>query len=409
MSSAASSAHGHGHADTRPADVARLTDDQGKKLVSTAGGVAAVGVLAMAAAYLSDKERFAYSYLPAFAWFVTLGLGALMFILIQHLTRASWSVAVRRQAEWLTNLLPVGLILFIPVAAFAHQLYHEWMGPEAAKDPAVMKKVAYLNASGFYVRALIFFVLWSAIAFWYSNTSKDQDTAGGLEHHRRMQKWAAPAILLTAPTLTLGGIDWLMSLDPHWYSTIFGVYIFAGAMTSSHAALALMTISLQNRGFFNRVSTVEHQHDVGKLLFGWTVFFAYIGFSQFFLIWYANIPEETIFFIRRTHHGWENISLLILFGHFVLPFLVLMSRHAKRSKPVLAGAAVWMLFMHWVDMYWLVMPSHDTELHLQWQDLATALGPFGIACLVVAVAASKSSLYPLKDPFIPETLKNENL
>jgi hypothetical protein len=211
---------------------------------------------------------------------------------------------------------------------------------------------------------------------------------------------------------TFAAFDWVMSLDPHWYSTIFGVYFFAGCALSSLATLSLITIQLQSRGLLSRVSTVEHQHDIGKLLFGFVVFWAYIAFSQFLLIWYANIPEETVWYKHRFEGSWGSVSWLLLFGHFVIPFLWLLSRTAKRIRVVLGAGAAWLLFMHYVDLYWLVMPTME-ELHHgahpSWIDLAGLLGPVGVGLAVVAARASGSTLYPVKDPRLAEALRVENL
>ncbi|MEW5853016.1 MAG: hypothetical protein AB2A00_29805 [Myxococcota bacterium] len=401
------SAHAHG---ATGADVERLDKSVSGKLVTMAAVIAAAGVLACGAALASDAKRFYFSYLTGFAWVLTLGLGGLFFVIIQHLVRAGWSVAARRQMEWLAGVLQLAAVLFIPIILGAHDLFHHWMSPEAAQDPILIKKAGYLNTGFFYTRAVIFLVAWFGLSWFFRAQSRAQDDNGNPEHTLRMQAFSAPAVLVFALSLTFAAFDWLMSLDPHWYSTIFGVYIFAGSATSSLSALALMTIALQRAGIFKSVSTVEHQHDIGKLLFGFTVFWAYIAFSQFFLIWYANIPEETIFFRHRWEEGWRGISILLMLGHFVIPFALLLSRTAKRSRLLLGIGAVWMLLMHYVDLYWLVMPNLDPHgAHFHWIDVAGLLGPAGILLLWLAIRASRDPVYPLKDPRLTETKLNENL
>jgi hypothetical protein len=210
-------------------------------------------------------------------------------------------------------------------------------------------------------------------------------------------------------TLTFAGFDWLMSLQPHWYSTIFGIYVFAGGFASALAALALLTLALQKAGVVKSVSTVEHRHDIGKLLFAFTVFYAYISFSQYFLIWYANIPEETIFYAQRWVGGWKAASLVLVFGHFVIPFALLLSRAGKRSPLVLGLAAGVILFSHWADMYWLVMPVLDAATpRLSWVDLAGLLGPVSALLLWVAERAAREPLYPVGDPRLREAVRLEN-
>lgn len=392
------------------ADNPKLDPASGKKWIGIAGGVAAVGLGLSAAAFAADRERFAFSWLVGFTFTATVGLGGLFFVLIHHLTRAGWSVAARRQAEWLSSILLAVPVLFLPVYALKDTLYAAWLGPNAAHDEVVHEKAAYLNAGAFTVRAAVYFAAWILLAWWFSKESEKQDVDGDPGHTLKMQARSAPAMPLFGLTLTFAAFDWLMSLDPHWYSTIFGVYVFSGAVVSGLAALALLTVGLQTSGYFRKVSTVEHRHDVGKLLFGFTVFWAYIAFSQFFLIWYANIPEETLFFRERMTHEWMPISALLLFGHFVVPFGWLMSRHTKRSAKGLCLGAVILLAMHWIDMYWLVMPNLDHHApHFSWIDLAGLLGPAGVGALVVARKAASTNLFPTQDPRLSETYKVENL
>lgn len=387
-----------------------LSDAQNGKVLRLAGLAAGMGLLLAGAGLATDATRFAFSYLVGFIWLVTIGLGALFFVILQHVVRAGWSVSARRPMEWLSSgILPACIVLFAPVAVFSHQLYHHWMGPEAAHDAALRGKAAYLNPGFFYGRAVFFLLAWAVLALWFARTSRKQDTTGDLALTRRMQARSAPAMLVLGLTLTFAAFDWLMSLTPHWYSTIFGVYVFSGAVTSSLSALALITIALQRSGVVKGISTVEHRHDIGKLLFGFTVFWAYIAFSQFILIWYANLPEETIYYRNRSDGSWMAVSMLLLFGHFILPFIGLLSRTAKRNVTGLAVAAGWMLFMHWVDVYWLVMPTLDAGgAHLSWIDLGGLLLPAGLGALVVARIAASGPAYPLRDPRLAESIRLEN-
>lgn len=374
------------------------------------GALAVLGIGLSIAGAAADSHRFAFSYLTGFMFVLTLALGGLFFILIQHVTRAGWSPAPRRQAEWLASLLPVCALLFLPVVFFSHDLYHHWMGEQAAQDEILVGKSAYLNPTFFYIRAVIYFVVWSALGWYFTRLSRQQDESGDPEITNRMQAAAPVAILLTALTLTFAAFDWLMSLDPHWFSTIFGVYIFSGAFVGALAVMALITIALRSSGLAGAELTVEHQHDIGKLLFGFTVFWAYIAFSQFFLIWYANIPEETLWYGQRWEGGWKTLSYMLIFGHFWIPLVLLLSRHAKRSKLVLGIGATLLLAMHYVDMYWLVMPTldlHDTNF--TWYDLAGLLGPVGVMAGWLGLRASRDAIYPLRDPRLPEAVQLVNL
>lgn len=391
-------------------DAKQLPKNVGESLTKMGMGAAVIGVVAAGAGFAMDAKRFAFSYLIGFLFVATIALGGLCFVQIQHLTQAAWSVVARRQAEWLAGLLPAVAILFAPVIAFSHTIYHHWMGPEAAHDPLLQHKASYLNPNFFYARAGVYLVIWVALSLFFTRTSRQQDESGDKQLSKRMQAAAAPAMILFALSVTFAGFDWVMSLNPHWYSTIFGVYIFAGCMTSSLAMLAIMTVRLQENGYFVKLSTVEHRHDIGKLLHGFVVFFAYIGFSQFILIWYADLPEETVFYHDRWDaDSWKIVSLAIPICHFAIPFLVLLSRHVKRHPVGLTIGASIMLVMHYVDLYWLVMPTYDHH-HATFGivDICGLLGPLGIAAFLLARQAAAGPLYPLRDPWLAETVKVDN-
>ncbi|MGK4001712.1 hypothetical protein WMF31_03740 [Sorangium sp. So ce1036] len=396
----------HGNALTEDAKV--LDRAVAQRLVSRGMMLAVAGGVLSVAAAVVDKKRFAFSYLTGFTWAVTLALGALFFVLIQHLTRARWSAAARRHMEWVSGVLPACAVLFLPIAVLAHDIYHHWMGEQAAHDEILRQKAAYLNPTFFYIRAVVFLAAWAGLSLWFIKTSRAQDETPDLRPTAKMRASSAPAIIVFALTLSFAAFDWLMSLDPHWYSTIFGVYVFAGAATSSLSLLALITIALSKAGL-RTLGSVERQHDIGKLLFGFVVFWAYIAFSQYLLIWYANIPEETLFFRHRWEGSWKAVSLLLLFGHFVVPFLTLLSRHGKRNPLVLGATSVLLLVMHYVDLYWLVMPNLDHHgAHPSWIDLAGLLGPLGVGAWVLSRQASKSPLYPLNDPHLADAARIDN-
>jgi hypothetical protein len=386
-----------------------LGADRAAALTKGAGVLCAVGAALSLAGALSDAHRFAFSYLTGFVWLTTIGLGALFFVLIQHLTRAGWSVIPRRQMEWVTSVLPLSLALFVPLALMGRTVYHAWMGPEAATDEIVHKKAAWLNPGFFFVRGAVFLGLWTVISLAFWRASREQDETGDKALTLRMQARSAPSILLFGVTLTLAAFDWLMSLDPHWASTIFGVYVFAGAATSSLSALALLTIVLQRAGLVRGVSTVEHRHDIGKLLFGFTVFWAYIAFSQFILIWYANIPEETEYFIRRNIASWHTLSTLLVVGRFFLPFPLLLLQWTKKTVPVICSVAVWMLVMQYLDLYVMIMPMlHKTGFAMSYLDVTTFIGIGGVLGALFLWLLPKTNLFPLKDPRLPESLRLTN-
>jgi len=398
------------HGADAATDTPRLPAETAKKLQNLGTALAVAGIAACGAAWAADRERFAFSYLVAFMFVLTLGLGGLFFVMVQHITNAGWSVGPRRQMEWLAGILPVAAVLFIPIAANFGTIYAHWVHPHGPEAELIQKKAAYLNPTFFFIRAGVYFLIWSGLSWVFRTESAKQDETGDASHTLKLGGLAAPGLFAFALSLTFAAFDWMMSLDPVWYSTIYGVYVFAGSVVSSLALLALLTIRLQKSGLIGSVSTVEHRHDIGKLLFGFTVFWTYIAFSQFFLIWYANIPEETLFFLHRWEGSWKQASLALLFLHFIIPFALLMPRTVKRSYGGLTAGAVIILTSHYLDMYWNVMPNLDHHgMHVTWIDVAAFLGPVGVLAWWLARQAATTNLFPLKDPRLGEARKLVNL
>lgn len=373
----------------------------------------AVGLLGIGASFAmrgSDHEQFSHSWLVSFLYFVSIGLGALFFILIHYAAKAGWGVVVRRLAENVAAALPVMGLMFVPVVLGMHDLFH-WTHEEAvAHDPLLQGKAAFLNTPFFIGRAVGYFAVWTAIVTFFVRGSARQDSSGDEAITRRLTKFAGPSIILFALTLTFAAIDWIMTLDPHWYSTMFGVYYFSGSLVGAFAVLILLGAGLSRAGYLRGVMTVEHFHDLGKLLFAFSVFWAYIGFSQYFLIWYANLPEETGFFIHRAHGSWANVTLFLAIGHFAVPFFFLMPRTIKRKTSLLVTGAVWMLLMHLVDLHWLVMPSlHKYEFQPHLLDLTTLVGIGGVFFGAVGWVMQGKALVPVRDPRLSESLSFENM
>lgn len=378
------------------------------RLPLLAGGL---GVALLVVAFLvggGNKPQLYHSYLLGWLYFVTLGVGGLFFVLLQHVTRAGWSVVVRRLAENIAITLPVLALLFVPLALGLHDLY-PWAGHEA-HDPVVALKAAWLSPGPFVLRAAIYLVAWSVLALWFWRQSALQDQMGALAITRRMQSVAAPALVVFALTLTFAAFDWVMSLAPRWYSTVFGGYVFAGLAMATFALLIVIALMLQRAGLLEGVVTAEHFHDLGKLLFAFVVFWAYIAFSQFMLMWYANMPEETNWFAHRLTPGWKPLSVFLVVGHFVAPFLFLLLRDVKRHRATLWVAALWALLMHWLDLYWLVMPSlyaQGPRLHLL--DVLTFLAIGSIFVAALSGAMRLRALVPVNDPRLAESLAFENV
>ena len=364
----------------------------------------------MAHGYVSTWSIW-HPYLVSASWLLAICLGAIFFVLIHHVTMASWSTVVRRLAEAVSrNFVLMGL-LFIPILMPGQmgKLY-KWIHPDPG-DSIIAVKEAYLNYDFFLIRMAIYFLIWIGISFWYHKNSVQQDADGDLKRTTRMAHFSPLGLILFAMSITFAAYDILMSLDAHWFSTIFGVYLFGGSVLSFHAFLALIVIWLQANGRLTRAVSDEHMQDIGKMMFAFTVFWAYIAFSQYMLYWYANIPEETAWFLRRQENMlWGSWGWLLIIGRFLIPFLFIMSKHVKRSRPTLAVAAIWMLIMQWADMYYLVMPQINggEEFPFTMVDVTIPIGFLGLFLIGLALSLRGHSLIAEKDPRMPESLAFEN-
>lgn len=408
-------------------------------------GVGIVGMLASIGLALMSSEggvvRFSKAYLVSFVFVLSIALGGFFFVFIQHLTRAGWSVAVRRPAEALAANLRWLWVFFLPVLGLIltgrfSEIYH-WAdlhhleqagGAMAAEAAIIAKKQAYLNVPFFLIRAAIYFVVWAFLGWFFWRGSVSQDSTGDVRLTQRMQTLAAPTAIVFALTISFASFDWMMSLNPTWFSTMFGVYFFAACCTGGFAGLIVLCVLLQRSGRLVGIVTPEHYQDLGKLLFAFgMVFWAYIAFSQYMLIWYANLPEETTFWLARQAGGWLWVSVFLLMGHFVVPFVVLISKHPKRSRFLVIGA-IWMMAFAWLDLYWLIMPAvpeslasmptyeafaaetADTSTHLldplNWTLLASFLG---FLFAFTARQLRSAALVPIKDPRLRESLAFENM
>lgn len=351
-------------------------------------------------------EQFMAAYLVTFLFYLSLSLGALFFVLLHNLTGARWSIVLRRLAESMASLLPLLLLLFLPMLGWLPQLY-PWAGK--VTDPVLLKKTAWLNPPLFAIRAIIYFGVWIALATALHRRSLRQDGGDGLALSESMRRISAPGMLLFAVTITFAAFDWIMSLDAHWYSTILGVYFFAGAAVAIYASLILLALALQAGGWLRGLVTVEHFHDLGKMLFAFVVFWAYIAFSQMMLIWMGNLPEETAWYAQRWHPPfWHGVSWLLLIGHFLLPFLLLLPRTVKRLPPLLALAAAWMLLMHAVDCVWLVFPTLPRLQPPRPTDLFLFIGIGFLYAAVLIGVLQRRPLVPLGDPRLGDSIAFEN-
>jgi len=379
------------------------------RLTIIGAGCAVLGAVICAILGASSPKQFFFSWLVSFLFFLSLTLGALFFVLIQYAAQGGWGIVVRRIGETTFATLPVMAALFLPLLLGLHELY-SWTVPGAAEHDALLRwKAPYLNVPFFLIRAALYFGIWSFMALLYYRGSRGQDATGDPGVTARLRRLAGPAIIVLALTQSFASIDWIMSLTPHWYSTIFGVYFFAGSFVGFIALLSVVAVAMRRAGLLETVITAEHVHDIGKLLFAFTSFWAYIGFSQFFLIWYANLPEETIWYKARLEGSWMQASLLLMIGHFVVPFFYLMGRTVKRKDATLAVGGAWLLAMHFVDLYWQVMPTlHPEGIRPSVLDVAAFVAVGG--CFVAATSwlMRRQALVPVGDPRLAESLAFEN-
>ncbi len=364
-----------------------------------------IGLMLSIAAWLIDSEQFYHSYLTSFVFWITIALGGLFFVMLHHLVNANWSVVIRRFGESLMMTIPFMAILFIPIIFGIRELF-DWSDAElVASDHLLQGKAGYLNIPFFIIRTLIYFIIWTGLALTLNRLSMKQNISANFEQIKKMRIISALGMILFGFTLTFASFDWLMSLDAHWYSTIFGVYIFSGSFLAMLSLTTFIIIRLQNYGVLTEAITKEHYHDLGKLIFAFIIFWGYMAFSQYFLIWYGNIPEETIWFLHRWEGSWKIVSLIIVFGHFVIPFFVLFPQGAKRNKIVMTIMTLWILLMHWVDIYWLVMPSlHPHEIHPTWINPAAFFGIGGIFLYIFWRFFTRHPLVPINDPNLKKSI-----
>lgn len=351
-------------------------------------------------------KTFMHSYLTNYIFCLTFCVGGLFFVLVTHLARASWCATIRRVAEILAVTVTLWAILFVPILAMVlltpSTALYPWNGPDSGL-PA--DKLSYLNGSWFTIRAIIYFAVWAIASSYYYARSREQDETGSAEISLRLQRYAGPAIMLFALALNFAAFDWVMSIDPAWFSTIFGVYLFAASMMALFAMMIIIFTFLQKNGRVQKYVNVEHYHDMGKFLFGFVFFWCYIAFSQFLLYWYGNIPEETVWFKHRMNDGWENVGLLLLAGHFALPMLLLLSRHVRRNRTAMCAWSFFLLFMHWIDMSYLIMPNAGHPTVMMWIGHAVcAVGMISVFLSLVLLRAGSAPLVAKRNPWVPDAL-----
>ncbi len=366
-----------------------------------------VGLLGLIISLKGGGTNFLFSYLVAFMFVLSLGAGALFLVMVHHLFDAGWSVPIRRFCEHLAcsafTLLPV---LFIPIAIGAKKIY-PWMTLDPHADHALHAKWPLLTMPGFYIVAAICFVVWWWLAHRLRYWSLKQDETGAAECTYKMRVLSCTGIFLYAFTLTFGAVMWMMALQHYWFSTMFGVHYFAGSVWLTLATVYVITMVLDRQRI---LSDVLHEHQyyfLGTLLFAFTVFYAYVTFSQYFIIWNANMPEETFYYVMREKGTWFWVSMVIIFGHFFLPFVALLRIDVKSNFAIMVPIAAWAWLMHFVDMTWNVMPVHFTAgFPVFWAFIALGLVAFmvGILAMMFLKNFNSTAPFPVKDPRLIEAM-----
>jgi hypothetical protein len=363
-----------------------------------------VGVLLMVGAYATDARRAAFDNVLVFLFCASIASGCIFLIALEYISGAVWSVPVRRVSEFLAGLTPLLPILALPLLFHMGELFHWAQADVVAADQILKEKSPFLNVPFFIARFAVICGVWGLFFWIFTRNSLRQDES----RDQRLTTWnirlAALFLPVFAITLTLTAIDWGMSLEPHWFSTIFGVYFFSGTALAALAAVTLVVVILLQAGYLPKLRR-DHLYSLGALMFAFVNFWAYIAFSQFMLIWYANLPDETFWFIKRWHNGWEVISVLLIVVHFAVPYFVLLPQEAKMNLRTLKVMSIWILAAHFLDVYWLVMPSYADTVSLGWSELGVPLVIVGLGIVLLSWKLGRHNVVPVGDPKLERGLE----
>ncbi len=387
---------------TTPPEAGRY---QGRALI-----VGVVFVLASLAGAFLSPDQFFRSYLIGFVFWIGIPLGSLGLLMLQYLTGGAWGTVIRRVLEAGTRTLPLMILLFIPLAAFGLAHVYQWVHPEMITDEAartiVEHKRGYLNPGFFWIRTAAYFALWGGLIYFLNKWSRENDRTADGKFLSKLSNLSAPGLVFFVFAVSFASFDWVMSLDPEWFSTIFGLlFLMNWVLTAFSFVIAVMAV-LSTRKPMSDVVAPTHFHDLGKLLLAFVMLWAYFAFSQFLIIWSGNIPEETKWYLYRLRGGWGYVGLLIVLLHFALPFVMLLSRDIKRSSRALMWIALLVFLMRFVDLLWLVVPEfHRGQLHFSWMDFVLPVGIGGIWLWYFFWELKKRPLFPFNDPQLAEAIE----
>jgi hypothetical protein len=371
---------------------------------------AAVGLVICVIGLIKAPDSFFPSYLLAFIFVLGLSLGSLGLLMLQHLTGGKWGIMIRRPLESATRALAVVAVLFVPIFFGMKYLYGSWLNAPHSGEGALSEfQRTYLTPNGFRVRAVVYFAVWGILVFLFNRWSRKQDAnPQDITIPRRFKMLAGPGIILYVFAMTFAAIDWVMSLSPHWASTIYGFLFVAGQLISAMSLMIAIVVLLARTGPLSGVLQPGHIHDLGKLLLAFIMLWAYFQFSQLLIIWSGNQPEEITFYYSRLHNQWGVVAVIVVIFHFFVPFFLLLSRDLKRNPKVLPALAVWLMFMRLVDLYWFTRPEFTPSRALPtiW-DLAAALALGGLWFFFFAGQLKQLPVLPVGDPKLAEAIATD--
>jgi len=366
--------------------------------------VGIVALLVCIGGAVAWPDQFFRSYLYSYLFYIGLTLGCMALAMLQYLSGGAWGIVIRRITESATRTMPLLMFLFIPILIGIPKLY-SWSHADVVNaDPILRHKSAYLNVPFFAARALIYFFGWFAFAHFLNKWSHEQDTSGRDPSGRRLQLLSGPGLMFYGMSVSFAAVDWVMSLDPHWFSTIFGLLFVAGqGLSALSFCIAVLVILSEEGGPLHGVIGPAHFHDIGKLLFAFTMLWAYFSFSQFLIIWSGNLADEIPWYLQRLKGGWQWVGILLVVFHFALPFALLLSRTLKRAGRTLVRIAALIIVMRFVDLFWLVAPGKQ-GLHVHWMDVLAPVGIGGLWLAAFLFQLKKWPLLPLQDPHLAEAI-----
>jgi hypothetical protein len=371
-----------------------------------------VGVVALALCalgYFFDSTQFFRSYLLGYLFWIGIVLGSFALLMLHHLAGGGWGFAIQRCLESSTRTIPVLALLALPLVFGLSDLYL-WAQPDVvAADEVLQHKSPYLNIPFFLVRMAGYFAIWFVLAHFLNKWSLEQDRAADPALRKRLEGLSGPGLLLLGLTITFSSVDWVMSLEPHWFSTIYGFLFIVGNVLAALTFSICMVSFVAGREPLSRIADSDRFHDLGNLTLAFVMLWAYISFSQYLIIWSGNLKEEIPWYLHRTGHGWMVIAIVLIVFHFAVPFVLLLSRRTKRGMQALVTVAGFLLLMRWVDLYWLVAPNfHQHELYLHWMDLVAPAGIGGVWLAFFLGRWNKVPLLPLNDPRLVKLLEVEH-